>query len=77
MDDGTRGFDDSFLVRADLIAAAAEASYREGAATLTETLEALRAIADVRATGLQAIADRALTRLDLRRALGASALETP
>jgi outer membrane protein, heavy metal efflux system len=77
MDEGTRGFDDSFLNRADLIAAAAEASYREGAATLTETLEALRAIADVRATGLQAIADRALTRLDLRRALGASALETP
>jgi outer membrane protein TolC len=77
MDVGTRGFDDSFLERADLIAGAAEASYREGAATLTETLEALRAIADVRATGLQAIADRALTRLDLRRALGASALETP
>ena len=77
MDEGTRGFADSFLARSDLIAAAADASYREGAATLTETLEALRAIADVRASGLQAIADRALTRLDLRRALGASALETP
>lgn len=77
MESGTRGFDASVLARADLIAAAAEASYREGVATLTETLEALRAVADVRAAGLQAIADRALTRLDLRRALGASALETP
>lgn len=63
--------------RADEIAAAAEAAYREGAATLTETLEALRAVADVRAAALRATADRHLIRLELRRAMGATVLETP
>ena len=63
--------------RADAIAAAAEAAYREGHATLTETLEALRAVADVRAAALQATADRQLIRLELRRAMGAPVLETP
>ncbi|MBX3132078.1 MAG: TolC family protein [Gemmatimonadaceae bacterium] len=63
--------------RADELASAAEAAYREGHATLTETLEALRAVADLRAAALQATADRHLIRLDLRRAMGAPVLETP
>jgi len=75
LDAGTRGFDADFPVRADAIATAAEASYREGAATLTETLEALRALAEGRAVGIRAVADRALARLALRRALGAPVLE--
>lgn len=77
MDAGTSGIDAQFLLRAEVVAAAAEAAYREGAASLTETLDALRASADARVTALHAIADRALTRLDLRRAMGASLLETP
>lgn len=76
MDDATRGADPAFLARADTIATAAETAYREGAATLTETLEALRALGELRVAGLRAVADRALTRLDLRRAMGAPALET-
>ena len=63
--------------RADELAVAAEAAYREGHATLTETLETLRAVADVRAAALQATADRHLIRLELRRAMGAPVLETP
>lgn len=63
--------------RADAIAAAAEAAYREGAATLTETLEALRAVAEVREAALRALADRHLIRLELRRAMGAPVLEVP
>lgn len=63
--------------RADELAAAAEAAYREGHATLTETLEALRAVTDVRAAALQATADRHLIRLELRRAMGAPVLEMP
>jgi outer membrane protein TolC len=69
--------DASSAQRADTIAAAAEAAYREGAATLTETLEALRAVADVRAATLRALADRHLIRLELRRAMGAPVLELP
>ncbi len=69
--------DAASAARADEIAAAAEAAYREGHATLTETLEALRAVADVRAAALQATADRQLIRLELRRAMGAPVLETP
>jgi outer membrane protein TolC len=69
--------DATSAARADEIAAAAEAAYREGHATLTETLEALRAVADVRAAALQATADRHLIRLELRRAMGAPVLETP
>jgi outer membrane protein TolC len=75
LDAGTRGFDADFPARADAIATAADASYREGAATLTETLEALRALADGRAAGIRAVADRALARLALRRAIGAPVLE--
>ena len=75
LDAGTRGFDADFPARADAIAIAAEASYREGAATLTETLEALRALAEGRAVGIRAVADRALARLALRRAIGAPVLE--
>ncbi len=67
----------SSAARADEIAAAAEAAYREGAATLTETLEALRAVADVRDATLRALADRHLIRLELRRAMGAPVLEVP
>lgn len=63
--------------RADELAVAAEAAYREGHATLSETLETLRAVADVRAAALQATADRHLIRLELRRAMGAPVLETP
>lgn len=69
--------DASSASRADELAAAAEAAYREGHATLTETLETLRAVADVRAAALQATADRHLIRLELRRAMGASVLEMP
>lgn len=69
--------DASSALRADAIAAAAEAAYREGAATLTETLEALRAVADVREATLRALADRHLIRLELRRAMGAPVLELP
>jgi outer membrane protein TolC len=75
LDAGTRGFDAGFPARADAIATAAEASYREGATTLTETLEALRALAEGRAVGIRAVADRALARLALRRAIGAPVLE--
>lgn len=77
MDALASGADARQLARADTIAVAAEAAYREGAATLTETLEALRAVADVRAAGLRAIADKHLIRLELRRTMGASVLEVP
>lgn len=73
--EATRGLDAAFAARADTVALAAEAAYREGAATLTELLEAQRARADARAAGVRAIADRALARLDLLRALGASPSE--
>jgi outer membrane protein TolC len=69
--------DASSAQRADTIAAAAEAAYREGAATLTETLETLRAVADVREATLRALAARHLIRLELRRAMGAPVLEVP
>lgn len=77
MDDALGGLDATRLAQADEVAAAAEASYREGAATLTETLEALRAVTDLRLATLRALADRALVRLDLRRALGAPPVEMP
>jgi outer membrane protein TolC len=67
----------SSAARADEIAAAAEAAYREGAATLTETLETLRAVADVREATLRSLAARHLIRLELRRAMGAPVLEVP
>ncbi len=75
LDDGTSAFDAGFADRADLVASAADAAYREGAATLTELLEAHRARAEARAAGVRGQMDRALTRLALRRAMGASALE--
>jgi outer membrane protein TolC len=75
LDAGTAALDAAFAARADTVASAAEAAYREGAATLTELLEAHRARAEARAAGVRAVADRALARLDLKRALGASPLE--
>lgn len=77
METALRDVDQHILARADTVATAAEASYREGAATLTETLEALRAVAELRQLATRALADRALVRLDLRRALGASPVEMP
>ncbi len=75
LDEGTAGFDGGFAERADLVASAADAAYREGAATLTELLEAHRARAEARSAGVRGQTDRALARLTLRRAMGASALE--
>lgn len=77
LDTALSGVDAAVLSRADTVAVAAEASYHEGAATLTETLEALRAVAELRQLAIRALADRALVRLELRRALGASPLEMP
>ncbi len=75
LDAGTAALDAAFAARADTVASAAESAYREGAATLTELLEAQRARAEARAAGVRAVADRALARLDLKRALGAPPLE--
>lgn len=77
LDAGTRGFDARFVARAAVVAEAAEASYREGAASLVELLDAFRAAADARAAFVRGTLDRALARLDLRRAMGAPAVEVP
>ncbi len=77
LDDGTRGFDTAFVDRATVVAAAAEASYREGAASLVELLDAFRAAADARAAFVRGTLDRAIARLELRRAIGAPAVEVP
>lgn len=77
MEAATATLDAGVLARADTVARSAEAAYREGAATLTETLEALRAISELRIAAVRALAERALVRLDYRRALGAPVLETP
>ena len=77
IDAGTLGFDDAFVARADVVAAAAEAAYREGAASLVELLDAFRTAADARTARARGVADRALARLALRRAMGASAVESP
>lgn len=77
IDDGTAGFDATFVARADVVAGAAEAAYREGAASLIELLDAFRAAADARTARVRALHDRALARLDLRRAMGAPAVEIP
>jgi outer membrane protein TolC len=53
------------------VARIAEASYREGAITLTELLDAERAHADFRAALARWSAEVALTRMQLNRALGA------
>ena len=73
----TRGFDASFAARATVVADAAEAAYREGAASLVELLDAFRAAADARAALVRGTHDRALARLDLQRAIGAPAVEVP
>ncbi|MFM8779990.1 MAG: TolC family protein, partial [Gemmatimonadota bacterium] len=57
--------------------AAAQAAYQEGAASLVELVDAFRAAADARTAQVRGTLDRALARLDLRRAIGASALEMP
>lgn len=77
IDDATSGFDAAFIARATVVADAAEASYREGAASLLELLDAFRAAADARAAFVRGTLDRALVRLELRRAMGAPAVEAP
>jgi cobalt-zinc-cadmium efflux system outer membrane protein len=77
IDAGTRDFDARFVARADLVADAAQAAYQEGAASLVELVDAFRAAAEARTAHVRGTLDRALARLDLRRAIGASALETP
>ncbi|MEN9791144.1 MAG: hypothetical protein RLZZ63_802, partial [Gemmatimonadota bacterium] len=70
-------FDARFVARADLVAGAAQAAYQEGAASLVELVDAFRAAAEARTAQVRGTLDRALARLDLRRAIGASALEMP
>ncbi|HEY9429686.1 MAG TPA: hypothetical protein VIR34_21165, partial [Gemmatimonadaceae bacterium] len=53
------------------VARIAEASYREGAITLMELLDAERAHADLRAALARWSADVALARMEVNRALGA------
>lgn len=77
IDAGTRDFDARFIARADLVAAAAQSAYQEGAASLVELVDAFRAAAEARTAQVRGTLDRALARLDLRRAIGASALEMP
>ncbi|MFN5154626.1 MAG: TolC family protein, partial [Gemmatimonadota bacterium] len=77
IDAGTRDFDARFVARADLVAGAAQAAYQEGAASLVELVDAFRAAAEARTAQVRGTLDRALARLDLRRAIGAPALETP
>ena len=77
IDDGSAGFDAGFATRAGVVADAAEAAYREGAASLVELLDAFRAAADARVALVRGTLDRALARLDLRRATGAPAVEMP
>lgn len=77
LDAGTAGFDATFVTRATVVAEAAETAYREGAASLVELLDAFRAAADARAALVRGTLDRALARLDLRRAMGAPAVEVP
>lgn len=57
--------------RAGDVAAAAEASYREGVASIVELIDALRAAYDARVAALHGMADLALAHLDLLRATGA------
>ncbi len=77
IDAGAAGFDGTFVAQAGVVAGAAEAAYREGAASLVELLDAFRAAADARASYVRGTLDRALARLDLRRAVGAPAVEIP
>ena len=53
------------------VARIADASYREGAITLMELLDAERANADLRAALARWTADVALARMEVNRALGA------
>ncbi|MBV6522471.1 MAG: hypothetical protein MNPFHGCM_02619 [Gemmatimonadaceae bacterium] len=77
LDAGTSGFDAAFVARAEVVASAAEAAYRDGAASLVELLDAFRAAADARAAFVRGTLDRALARLELRHAIGATAVEVP
>lgn len=63
--------------RAVEVAQIAEASYREGAISLIELLEAQRARADARAAAARWIVDAHLAELELRRATGAPLLRNP
>ena len=77
LDAGAAGFDGTFVAQAGIVANAAEAAYREGASSLVELLDAFRAATDARADYVRGTLDRALVRLDLRRAIGAPAVEVP
>ncbi len=77
IDAASRGFDDRFAADAAVVAGAAEAAYREGESSLVELLDAFRAAADARAALVRATVDRAMARLELRRAMGAPAVEVP
>ena len=63
--------------RAREVADIAEASYREGAISLIELIEAQRVRADARATGARWMVELRLAELELRRAVGAPLLRNP
>ncbi|MDP1861643.1 MAG: TolC family protein [Gemmatimonadaceae bacterium] len=63
--------------RATDVAQIAEATYREGATSLVELVEAQRARAESRASALRWMVDVHLTVLELNRAMGAPLLEMP
>ena len=63
--------------RATEVARIAEASYREGAISLVELIEAQRARSDARAAAARWAHDAHLARLELHRATGASLTRTP
>lgn len=77
IDAGSSGFDERYVARTVAVSHAAETSWEEGAASLVELLDAFRAAADARAALVQSTLDRALARLELRRIIGASAVEIP
>lgn len=76
MDDASGYMGGDFAVRALRVVESAEVAYREGAATLTELLEAHRASTDAVLVGIRALADRAIARLELRLAMGAPLLDS-
>lgn len=76
MNDGASGID----ARAAEIARIAEASYREGAISLVEVIEAQRARAESRAAAARWVVEVRLAILDINRAIGApilASLEAP
>ncbi len=77
IDAGSSGFDAEYVARTVAVSRAAETSWEEGAASLVELIDAFRAAVDARAALVQSTLDRALARLELRRVIGASAVELP